>query len=178
MCSSEIDEFVYQITSLRQTFLVLSTLGEISWSLFSKLTIFCQLLPYNLNFRATSHEIHVSATTIFSLMLNFRAKLISLTHKIWHENCAKIQSLSHFPCYFCHSAHIKLTDWLKIDFLSVGGNVTSNGTQPTSNDGQNKEDSEEGQVMNNLMSDIQNGFVHRRLPDGGFKVPDINLLAW
>lgn len=29
---------------------------------------------------------------------------------------------------------------------------------------------EDGQVMNNLMSDIQNGFVHRRLPDGGFKV--------
>ena len=75
---------------------------------------------------------------------------------------------------------MRLTDWLKIDFLSVGGgNVTSNGTQPTStNDGQNKEDSEEGQVMNNLMSDIQNGFVHRRLPDGGFKVLDINLLAW
>ena len=29
---------------------------------------------------------------------------------------------------------------------------------------------ENGGVMNNIMSDIQNGFVHRRLPDGGFKV--------
>ena len=45
-------------------------------------------------------------------------------------------------------------------------------TQPTTNGQQtnNKEGDEDGQVMNNLMSDIQNGFVHRRLPDGGFKV--------
>ena len=64
-----------------------------------------------------------------------------------------------------------ISDWLKSNFFflhSVG--VTSNGTQQPTSNGQNKEDSEEGQVMNNLMSDIQNGFVHRRLPDGGFKV--------
>ena len=46
-----------------------------------------------------------------------------------------------------------------------------NGTNPStpSQNGQNGND-EDGEVMNNLMSDIQNGFVHRRLPDGGFKV--------
>jgi hypothetical protein len=31
-------------------------------------------------------------------------------------------------------------------------------------------DDEEKQVMRNLMTDIQSGFVQRRLPDGGFKV--------
>ena len=31
--------------------------------------------------------------------------------------------------------------------------------------------------MNNIMSDIQNGFVHRRLPDGGFKVCQPNV-SW
>jgi len=31
-------------------------------------------------------------------------------------------------------------------------------------------DDEDSRVMTNLMSDIQSGFVHRRLPDGGFKV--------
>lgn len=32
------------------------------------------------------------------------------------------------------------------------------------------QDDEDGQVMSSLMSDIQSGFVQRRLPDGGFKV--------
>ena len=32
--------------------------------------------------------------------------------------------------------------------------------------------------MNNLMSDIQNGFVHRRLPDGGFKVRMIIIIIF
>ena len=31
--------------------------------------------------------------------------------------------------------------------------------------------------MNNLMSDIQNGFVHRRLPDGGFKVLEVTCFC-
>ena len=32
------------------------------------------------------------------------------------------------------------------------------------------EDGEDEEVVKNLMSDIQSGFSHRRLPDGGFKV--------
>ena len=44
---------------------------------------------------------------------------------------------------------------------SINGNKADGG-------GDNAE--ENGGVMNNIMSDIQNGFVHRRLPDGGFKV--------
>ena len=32
------------------------------------------------------------------------------------------------------------------------------------------EDGEDGIVMNNLIHDIKEGFIHRRLPDGGFKV--------
>ena len=49
---------------------------------------------------------------------------------------------------------------------SINGNKADGG-------GDNAE--ENGGVMNNIMSDIQNGFVHRRLPDGGFKVFKINL---
>ena len=33
-----------------------------------------------------------------------------------------------------------------------------------------KEDVEDEVVMNNLMHDIKEGFIQRRLPDGGFKV--------
>ena len=50
---------------------------------------------------------------------------------------------------------------------SINGNKADGG-------GDNAE--ENGGVMNNIMSDIQNGFVHRRLPDGGFKVFKINLI--
>ena len=32
------------------------------------------------------------------------------------------------------------------------------------------EEGEDGIVMNNLIHDIKEGFIHRRLPDGGFKV--------
>ena len=61
-------------------------------------------------------------------------------------------------------------DYLKLSL--VGGTSLNSTQQPTTNgQGNNKEgNDEDGQVMNNLMSDIQNGFVHRRLPDGGFKV--------
>lgn len=54
-----------------------------------------------------------------------------------------------------------------------------NGTNPStpSQNGQNGND-EDGEVMNNLMSDIQNGFVHRRLPDGGFKVRIIIIIIF
>ena len=55
---------------------------------------------------------------------------------------------------------IKLSHFLKIVLVS--------GTGPTN--GENHEDDDEDRVMNNLMSDIHAGFVHRRLPDGGFKV--------
>ena len=42
-----------------------------------------------------------------------------------------------------------------------------------------KEDVEDEVVMNNLMHDIKEGFIQRRLPDGGFKVIifDVLLLA-
>ena len=70
----------------------------------------------------------------------------------------------------------------KLDCFFVGGGTSNSALlQPGSTNGQSghKEgDCEEnGGVMNNIMSDIQNGFVHRRLPDGGFKVPcaDITL---
>ncbi len=33
-----------------------------------------------------------------------------------------------------------------------------------------KEEGEDEVVMNNLMHDIKEGFIQRRLPDGGFKV--------
>jgi hypothetical protein len=38
-------------------------------------------------------------------------------------------------------------------------------------------DDEDSRVMTNLMSDIQSGFVHRRLPDGGFKVRE-HFVGW
>ena len=62
----------------------------------------------------------------------------------------------------------------KLDCFFVGGGTSNLPIQPGSTNGQSghKEgDEENGGVMNNIMSDIQNGFVHRRLPDGGFKVP-------
>ena len=50
---------------------------------------------------------------------------------------------------------------------SINGNKADGG-------GDNAE--ENGGVMNNIMSDIQNGFVHRRLPDGGFKVCRLKMV--
>ena len=35
---------------------------------------------------------------------------------------------------------------------------------------EDKEDGGDEVVMNNLMHDIKEGFIQRRLPDGGFKV--------
>ena len=71
------------------------------------------------------------------------------------------------------------TLWISVNFLSFVFSITAipNGTNPStpSQNGQNGND-EDGEVMNNLMSDIQNGFVHRRLPDGGFKVRIIIIL--
>ena len=73
------------------------------------------------------------------------------------------------------------------DCFFVGVGVGNSLGVPGSTNGQtngNKEgggggtDNEEnGGVMNNIMSDIQNGFVHRRLPDGGFKVCQPNV-SW
>ena len=37
-------------------------------------------------------------------------------------------------------------------------------------EGDKTEEGEDTAVMNNLMQDIQAGFIQRRLPDGGFKV--------
>ncbi len=54
--------------------------------------------------------------------------------------------------------------------MASGGNSTQASPATNGQSHQKGEGDEDGQVMNNLMSDIQNGFVHRRLPDGGFKV--------
>ena len=49
--------------------------------------------------------------------------------------------------------------------------ISTNGQSSNGNKANGGDTGEEnGGVMNNIMSDIQNGFVHRRLPDGGFKV--------
>ena len=55
-------------------------------------------------------------------------------------------------------------------------NGTNISITPSQN-GQNGQNDEDGEVMNNLMSDIQNGFVHRRLPDGGFKVLEVTCFC-
>ena len=47
--------------------------------------------------------------------------------------------------------------------------------QGTSKDDEKDEPGDEV-VMNNLMHDIKEGFIQRRLPDGGFKVSSILLL--
>ena len=52
--------------------------------------------------------------------------------------------------------------------LAASTNGQSSNGNKADGGGDNAE--ENGGVMNNIMSDIQNGFVHRRLPDGGFKV--------
>ena len=74
-------------------------------------------------------------------------------------------------------ARLKIYEFCLIFFLFFCITAIPNGTNPStpSQNGQNGND-EDGEVMNNLMSDIQNGFVHRRLPDGGFKVRIIIIL--
>ena len=70
--------------------------------------------------------------------------------------------------------------WILFNFFSFFSfTAIPNGTNPStpSQNGQNGND-EDGEVMNNLMSDIQNGFVHRRLPDGGFKVRIIIIIIF
>ena len=73
------------------------------------------------------------------------------------------------------------TLWILFNICSFVFSITAipNGTNPStpSQNGQNGND-EDGEVMNNLMSDIQNGFVHRRLPDGGFKVRIIIIIIF
>ena len=61
-------------------------------------------------------------------------------------------------------------------FFSGIPNGTNISITPSQN-GQNGQNDEDGEVMNNLMSDIQNGFVHRRLPDGGFKVLEVTCFC-
>ena len=53
-------------------------------------------------------------------------------------------------------------------FISIFGPLFSLGNPGKETD--KDEDGEGEEVVKNLMSDIQSGFSHRRLPDGGFKV--------
>ena len=43
-------------------------------------------------------------------------------------------------------------------------------------EGEKDEEGGETAVMSNLMHDIKEGFIQRRLPDGGFKVPKNDLV--
>ena len=53
-------------------------------------------------------------------------------------------------------------DWLMV----FTGNLFASGGAKD----EDKEDGGDEVVMNNLMHDIKEGFIQRRLPDGGFKV--------
>ena len=64
---------------------------------------------------------------------------------------------------------VECFDWL---IVFMGNLFASGGAKD-----EDKEDGGDEVVMNNLMHDIKEGFIQRRLPDGGFKVGLIWQLA-
>ena len=61
-------------------------------------------------------------------------------------------------------------------FFGMNFNLNKYLTIPGISKDEEKDEAGDEVVMNNLMHDIKEGFIQRRLPDGGFKVNQSNFL--